>query len=159
MADVSEPGPHPEDPYAYTGKPPPQPPQQPPASPPRGGPPAQGPPTQGWPQWQPPPASEGQQSRKSLWRPSIVGCVATVILLSASIMTSIFGSQTFYWIGSASGILLSLGFVACLILLIPRQTRRWAGGLLLGFFAGLGVALVIFAGVCVALIAGYDSGV
>ncbi|MGC1209327.1 MAG: hypothetical protein WA880_15385 [Ornithinimicrobium sp.] len=94
----------------------------------------------------------------SLWHPAIVGCVASVILLSASILLGLFGSESLYWIGSASGILLTVGFVACLILLIPSRTRRWAGGLLIGFFVGLGVALVIFAGVCVVAFATYDSG-
>ncbi len=164
MADVDPPDSDPENPYAYTGKPPPpQPPQQPPAPPPAGypalgGPPTQGPPTQGWPQWQPPPPDEGQQPRKGLWRPAIVGCIATVILLTASILLGIFGNESLYWIGSASGILLTVGFVACLMMLIPGKTRRWAGGLLIGFCVGLAVALVIFAGVCVIAFAAYDPG-
>lgn len=158
MADVNSPGEPPENPYGYTGQTPARPPD---GMPPQGGPPPQsgptwqgGPPGHCGPLWQPSPEPT---KRGSLWIPTIVGGVATLVLGAAAIFLGSTSDDAAQAVSGLCALALFGLLVAGIVLLFSARTRRWGGGVLLGFGIAVGLSLVVLAGLCVALIAGYDQ--
>lgn len=121
------------------GGPPPGP---PPPGPPRPGPPPPGPPRWGWVPPGPPPGRSGG----SIWLGIGIGLVALV--------ASFFGAQWLspFWDMSFAMLLFSpiVLIVVGIVLAANPRTRRTGGGILIG----VGSAVLILGGLCIALIAG-----
>lgn len=158
MADDNSPD-EPFDPYAppSPGQPPyRRPPQgepygQPPQGQPYGQPvPGQGPPGHGYyyPQgyttpYEPPP----KKSSLPLWLGALLGLVAIFGGLWASTLVN---PDLFPWLSLA-------GLVVLVILFVVPATRRWGLGVLIGVALSIPIGMIIFAGICIALIAGYSQ--
>ncbi|WP_109471326.1 hypothetical protein [Ornithinimicrobium cavernae] len=140
----------PFDPYR-----PPPPGQQPYGQPP---PPGQGGPPQGYhhayPQgpgqypaygtpYEPPP----RRSSRPLWLGALLGLLLTGGLFWLSLSVP----DVAQWIILPAA-------VAVAVLLIVPATRRWGLGLVIGALLSVPVGLIIFAGVCIVLIASYSQG-
>jgi len=121
------------------GGPPPGPPRP---GPPRPGPPPAGPPRWGWVPPGPPPGRSGG----SIWLGIGIGLVALV--------ASFFGAQWLspFWDMSFAMLLFSpiVLIVVGIVLAANPRTRRTGGGILIG----VGSAVLILGGLCIALIAG-----
>ncbi|USQ78172.1 hypothetical protein [Ornithinimicrobium faecis] len=155
MADDQSPD-EPFDPYA-----PPPPGQQ---GPPQGQ--GYGPPPQGQPYGQPP-QSQGapghgyyypqgyntpyepppKKSSLPLWLGALLGLVGVFAGIWASTLVN---PDLFPWVSLG-------GLVVLVVLLVVPATRRWGLGVLIGVALSIPVGLIIFAGVCIALIAGYSQ--
>lgn len=88
-----------------------------------------------------------QQSSRPLW----LGAVAGLVLVGATFSVGFTNPDLFPWL--ALGI--SLGVV---IMLVAPATRRWALGILIGAALSVPLGMIVLAGVCVVLIAGYSGG-
>lgn len=142
MADLTPPGPNPDDPYAYR-------PRSRPA-------PGSHPPEQQWQSWQQP--IDPGPKRRSMWIPAGVGFLLTVALAALSI-ASVFGTDTGVSaaLGETSLICLLILVVVSLVMVFPAKSRVWGGGLLIGTSLAIGISLVVFAGACTVLIFGMDG--
>lgn len=140
----------PFDPYA---PPPPgqqRPPQgQPYGQPPQGQPYGQAAPGYGYfyPQGdQPPYAPSPNRSTKPLWLGALLG----LLLVGAALYASLYlHPDLFPWL--AMGL-----FLALIVLLVVPATRRWGLGILIGVLVSVPLGLIVFAGVCLVIIATYS---
>lgn len=175
MADDQSPD-EPFDPYApplpgQQQSPPPQdagygqpPPGQPYGQPPQG--PLYGQPPQGQPYGQPPPGQGApghgyyypqgyttpyepppKKSSLPLWLGTLLGLVGVFGGLWAATMVN---PDLFPWVSLA-------GLIVLVILFVVPATRRWGLGVLIGVALSIPIGLIIFAGICIALIAGYSQ--
>lgn len=148
----------PFDPYAPP--PPGQLPQRPGYGPPPQG-PSYGAPLEGPGHGQPPPghgyyypqgyqdgyAPAPRQSAKPLWLGALLGVLGVGAVLWVGWVTA---PDAVPWL------LLAL-VVAMIVLSVVPATRRWGLGLLIGLLLSIPIGLIIFAGVCIALIASYSQ--
>jgi drug/metabolite transporter (DMT)-like permease len=98
----------------------------------------------------PPPSPEPPRwQRREIWYGVAVGLVASLVLpflaLTGAARLGLAG------VGLLAPVVV---LVAALVLLIPRRTRQWANGLLIGF----AIALIVGAGACVAILAAWNQG-
>lgn len=84
-----------------------------------------------------------KKSTRPLWLGAILGLllVGGVVYAGAAVEPDLFP-----WVGMAL-------LVVVIVMLVVPVTRRWGLGLLIGVFLSIPVGLIIFAGVCIVLIA------
>lgn len=137
-------------PQPYGQQPQSQPYGQPPQGQPYGQAPGQGAPGHGYyyPQgyttpYEPPP----KKSSLPLWLGALVG----LLLVFGGIWAStIVNPDLFPWLSLA-------GLVLLVILFVVPTTRRWGLGVLIGVALSIPIGMIIFAGICIALIAGLSQ--
>ncbi len=108
------------------------------------------PPPPGHPHSYPPWAGAPQPAKRSsapLWWGMLLGLLLTGGLAWWGLMQPDLGP----WL--ALGLLLLI-----IVLLLIPQTRRWGVGLLIGAVVSVPVGLIVFAGVCIVLMAQYSGG-
>lgn len=140
MADNREPE-EPFDPYA------PPPPGQPHG---HGPPPGQAPGGHGYyyPQgYVPPHEAPAKKSNLPLWLGALLGLLAVFGGVWAATMVH---QDLVFWLGVA-------GLVVLVVLFVLPATRRWGLGVLIGVALSIPIGMIIFAGVCIAIIAGMSQ--